>query len=412
MEGYNKKVIMSYWTICRMKTTKKIYVKVSIIFLLGGILLFSSCEKEENQKIEANRKTLFMYLPWSSNLTNYFYNNISDLEKCITKIGLNNEKVIVFISTGSTEAMMFEIVSSHGRCKREILKKYKSPPFTTIDGITAILNDVKAFAPASVYTMIIGCHGMGWLPVYEMKVRSAPHMKMHWEYQGVPLTRYFGGLTAEYQTDIKSLASGIANAGMKMEYILFDDCYMSSIEVAYELKDVTKYLIGSTSEMMAYGMPYAAIGEYLLGNPDYQSGCEEFYNFYSTYEIMPCGTLAVTDCSELENMAAIIKSINSKYSFDKSLRGTIQRLDGYTPVIFYDFADYITSLCNDPILLNQFREQLNHLVPYKTHTKNFYTMAKGIIPINTFSGITTSDPSDNPMTVLKENTLWYKVAHN
>ena len=139
-------------------------------------------------------------------------------------------------------------------------------------GITAILNDVKAFAPASVYTMIIGCHGMGWLPVYEMKVRSAPHMKMHWEYQGVPLTRYFGGLTAEYQTDIKSLASGIANAGMKMEYILFDDCYMSSIEVAYELKDVTKYLIGSTSEMMAYGMPYAAIGEYLLGNPDYQSG--------------------------------------------------------------------------------------------------------------------------------------------
>ena len=96
MEGYNKKVIMSYWTICRMKTTKKIYVKVSIIFLLGGILLFSSCEKEENQKIEANRKTLFMYLPWSSNLTNYFYNNISDLEKCITKIGLNNEKVIVF----------------------------------------------------------------------------------------------------------------------------------------------------------------------------------------------------------------------------------------------------------------------------------------------------------------------------
>ena len=43
------------------------------------------------------------------------------------------------------------------------------------------------------------------------------------------------------------------------------------------------------------------------------------------------------------------------------------------------------------------RQQLNHLVPYKTPTKNFYTMAKGIIPINTFSGITTSDPSDNPM---------------
>ena len=66
---------MSYWAIFMMKITKKIYVKVSIIFLLGGILLFSSCEKEENQKIEANRKTLFMYLPWSSNcpITHYYF---------------------------------------------------------------------------------------------------------------------------------------------------------------------------------------------------------------------------------------------------------------------------------------------------------------------------------------------------
>lgn len=39
-------------------------------------------------------------------------------------------------------------------------------------------------------------------------------------------------------------------------------------------------------------------------------------------------------------------------------------------------------------------------------------MAKGVIPINAFSGITTSDPSDNPMTALKEKTLWYKATHN
>ena len=176
------------------------------------------------------------------------------------------------------------------------MKEYENPQFTIEPVLTDILNDMKTFAPAKSYSMIIGCHGMGWLPVNGSKSRMLQDFRHHWEYKNVPQTRFFGGLSAEYQTDIKSLASGIANAGMKMEYILFDDCYMSSIEVAYELKDVTKYLIGSTSEMMAYGMPYAAIGEYLLGNPDYQSGCEEFYNFYSTYEIMPCGTLAVTDC--------------------------------------------------------------------------------------------------------------------
>lgn len=129
----------------------------------------------------------------------------------------------------------------------------------------------------------------------------------HWEYQEQPLTRYFGGLTREFQTDVGTLARGIVGAGVKMEYILFDDCYMSSVEVAYELKEATRFLIASTSEMMAYGMPYATVGEFLLGNPDYGSLCEGFHDFYSTYEMMPCGTLAVTDCSELDNMAAIMK---------------------------------------------------------------------------------------------------------
>lgn len=108
---------------------------------------------------------------------------------------------------------------------------------------------------------------------------------------------------------------GIVGAGVKMEYILFDDCYMSSVEVAYELKEATRFLIASTSEMMAYGMPYATVGEFLLGNPDYGSLCEGFHDFYSTYEMMSCGTLAVTDCSELDNMAAIMKSINDRYVF-------------------------------------------------------------------------------------------------
>ena len=204
---------------------------------------------------------------------------------------------------------------------------------------------------------------------------------------------------------------GIVGAGVKMEYILFDDCYMSSVEVAYELKEATRFLIASTSEMMAYGMPYATVGEFLLGNPDYGSLCEGFHDFYSTYEMMPCGTLAVTDCSELDNMAAIMKSINDRYVFDDSLQGELQGLDGYTPVIFYDFADYVLTLCSDPVLTARFREQLERLVPYKTHTGKFYSRTKGPLPIHTFSGITISDPSTNPMALLKGTTSWYKATH-
>ena len=39
-----------------------------------------SCEKDEPDIVTTSRKTLFMYLPWSSNLTTNFYTNISDMD--------------------------------------------------------------------------------------------------------------------------------------------------------------------------------------------------------------------------------------------------------------------------------------------------------------------------------------------
>ena len=265
-----------------MKAPRKIYTWTSILLFVCCSLIFLSCEKEELGEAMENWKTLFMFLPWSTDLTGYFYTNIADMEACVSRRGLEHERILVFMSTSSTEATMFEIIHSKGKCDRKTLKRYGTSGFTTVEGITGILNDVQEFAPAPVYAMIIGSHGMGWLPVDGTQADSLFRMKKHWEYQEQPLTCYFGGLTREFQTDVGTLARGIVGAGVKMEYILFDDCYMSSVEVAYELKEATRFLIASTSEMMAYGMPYATVGEFLLGNPDYGSLCEGFHDFYST----------------------------------------------------------------------------------------------------------------------------------
>lgn len=79
----------------------------------------------------------------------------------------------------------------------------------------------------------------------------------------------------------------------------------------------------------------------------------------------PCGTIGVTDCSELDNLAAIMKEINQRYTFNEELTGELQRLDGYTPTIFFDYGDYVSKLCSDPDLLEQFNEQLKRAVPLK-----------------------------------------------
>ena len=409
--------IVNLQIIIRMMSKTNLFGKPVMSFICLIILSFFliSCVKEEVEL--PNQKTLFMYLPWPADrtLTESFETNISDLEKAISRNGLNNEKVVVFISTSSIQATLYEITCTDGICAHDTLKNYTNPPFTTAAGITSILNDVKSAAPALTYAMIIGGHGMGWIPVYPTTVRalstSASSFKNYWEYEGAFHTRYFGGTTPEYQTDITTLADAIARTGIKMEYILFDNCYMSSIEVAYELRNVTDYLIASPTEIMAYGMPYSIIGEYLLGETDYEAVCAGFYSFYSDYD-PPCGTLAVTDCSELASTASLMREINSRYTFDTSQLNSLQRMDGYDPPIFYDYGDYVAHLCTDELLLRQFEEQLNRTVPYKKHTNKFYSKSKGDIQIRAYSGLTTSDPSDNPrVSIDKTKTGWYKATH-
>lgn len=414
-----------------MKTKQKRYHLIELVaFLLFLSFSMVSCEKvewipadteetdpdDEDEPIDRsdNDQTVFMYLPWSTNLLSAFRQNIADMKTIIGKNILKNERVIVFLANSPTKATLYELTYKKGNCEQKTLKEYnfENPEYTTAEGITSILNDVKYYAPAKRYAMTIGCHGMGWIPKSSTKSRSGFRVeKMHWEYENVPMTRYFGGYDYEHQTDVNTLATGISDAGMKMEYILFDDCYMSNVEVAYELKEVTNHLIASTCEIMMYGMPYDKIGQYLVGNIDYKSICDEFYAFYSTFEEMPCGTIGVTDCSELDNLASIMKQINQQYTFDTSLTNSLQRLDGYSPTIFFDYGDYVAKLCKDSELLEQFNEQLERTVPFKRNTDYYYSMSSGKAKINTYSGITISDPSTNSKTSSKKETAWYKATH-
>lgn len=417
---------------------KKYYdrLKLAVLFL---VLSFSviACKNDDPDPIAIkNEQTVFMYMPWASNLLSAFRRNIDDMEKAILERGLRNEKVLVFLAETPTQASLFEFVYNKSpfypaekkKVTRKVLKEYRfssTPEYTTTAGISSILKDVRSYAEARRYGMVIGCHGMGWLPVVPTKkktLRSSrqtdkemPEVyKKHWEYTDRPMTRYFGGFDSQYQTEIKTLADAIADAGMKMEYILFDDCYMATVEVAYELRKATDYLIGSTCEIMEYGMPYDIIGKHLLGNVNYKAITEGFYSFYSNY-VLPHGTISVTKCSEMDELVAIMRDINQRFTFDEALLGTLQKLDGYNPVKFFDCGDYAAKLCQDPVLLDQFNKQLERAVPYKQYTEYYYSMglpSPGTAKIHTFSGITISDPSIHPATITaKTETSWYKATH-
>jgi hypothetical protein len=383
-----------------------------LILWLFAIYTLTSCSKENGPDLPTIpvERTVFVYMPWSSDLLTYFEINLTDLEASIVENRIQTDRFIVFLAESPAKADLFELKYENGKCTRLPLKSYTDPPFTTADGITSFLNDVVSYSKTDRYAMIIGSHGLGWIPVSATTSRAAD-FHPHWEL-GDGLTRYFGGKTAQYQTDITTLAQAIDEAGLRMEYILFDDCYMANIETAYALKGVTDYLIGCPTEVMIYGFPYRLIGEHLTGTVDYEGVVEGFYQFYSKYQY-PYGTVAVTDCSELETLAGIMREINRDFSFDESQLGSIQRMDGYTPILFFDLGDYVAKLCNNSALLAEFNAQLERTVPSKRHTPQFYSdISRRVYDIRTYSGITVSDPSRNPATATKNTTAWWQATHD
>lgn len=402
--------------------------KQLILILFFAVLFLPSCSSDSHHEETPTDQTILMYLPWSGNLTSYFRQNIQDFESVVATGALNNERLLVFFSSSGTTSELFEITYiGNGNTKRTTLKTYtfEDTNFTTAEGITEILTDVKNIAPANSYAMTIGCHGFGWLPVTETSRRSG--QMYHFEASEEPITRFFGGTSSLYQTEISTLKEGIRNAGIgKLDYLLFDDCYMANVETAYELRDVTHYLIACPTEIMAYGMPYAEIGKYLIGSPTESSLANisnNFLEFYSSYE-HPYATFSITDCSQLDALAVIMKEINANFTFDSSLSSSLQRMDGYSPVIFYDLGDYVSKLCTDADLLANFEAQLELVVPteYRKRTTYFPSAYNqdgsgqyvgGVYRhyISSYSGITTSDPSSNSLTTTKSQTSWYIATH-
>lgn len=382
------------------------YKLLKLTFLSLCILCAAACTKDEpNTPTEPQiaEKTIFVFMPHSTNLYKYLLNNIAGMKRAIeSNKGLGNTRLVVFIAKDKKQSALINIKYEKGVCKQDTLEKYSSPTYLTTNGRVELFNKVKEYAPANRYAMIVGCHGMGWIPsstVFKTKK-----------------SRYFGGLENGYKIDIDDFAESIKAAGMKMQFILFDDCYMSCMEVAYDLKDATDYIIASTSEVMDKGMPYHRIYQHLMGaEPNYQAVCDNFYDYYTNYSA-PYGTIGVTDCRYMDEMAAMMKYINTKHTFDTNRLNNVQDLDGetFTPTIFFDFDDYVRNLCtNDNSTYEQFYALLQRLVPYKANTNYIFSGNMQIATkVNHFSGITISDPSTrSEITESKKYTNWWIQTH-
>lgn len=164
-----------------MNIIKNAYKGIFVIFL--ALSLIACNDNKEDEMVKKEGKTIFVYMPWTASATSTanslhdnFIQNIEDIKSAIAEEGgLKNTRLVIFIdSLAPKYGTMYELMYHNGLFIKNILKQYtpqNSPSYTTEQGLTTILRDVVRFAPASKYSMIIGSHGVGWLPA-EVTTRS------------------------------------------------------------------------------------------------------------------------------------------------------------------------------------------------------------------------------------------------
>ena len=401
-------------------------------------MTFTGCSEEAFDTDSVNKQTILVFYPWtgsksSTGLLGYLQNNIDSIcDGIIDRKGLNNSRVLVFLSDKYNHSMLYDLQynATTKSVDRVPLKEYEGASYASAEGIADIMNEVKTQASALNYALIVGVHGCGWTyasdwsryPYYARPSVTRPRDN---NFSGIqfgpdpnaPLTRFFGSVSlAENAMDISTLAEGIRESGLKMQYILFDACYMSNIETAYELKDVTNYMIASGSEIMAAGLPYRSMWSYLNSpTPNYSGIVSTSVNFYKNNSSAPFCNLAAIDCRQVEKLASVMKDINAEYQLSASVSlDSIQHLDGFRPNLFYDLETYVDSLRPSGYLLDQFKSQLKLTIKASNHTDEAYTCiySSDSFKIKNYCGITVSDPSQHSVAIKgREKTGWWKATH-
>ena len=355
-------------------------------------------------------RTIIMYLPYSGSGINdlypFFEQNILDVEQSIKQAGgLGTNNLYVVIADHSPARVYLYRVRMEGtECVHDTIKRYDYPRLMDAQWITRVINDVRSISNTPKYAMLVGCHGNGWLPPMNNVARAK--------------TRWFGG--PGYAISIADFAQGIQQAGIKLEYLVFDDCYLSCAEVAYDLRNATNTLIASTSEVMAAGMPYAKVFQYLAApQPNFGQLVNDYIAYYQS-TATPYATIGVINTQYIQPMAQLMRQVNATSTWNTANNYLLQDLDGsyFSPTVYFDFGSYARALFGSNLALySQYRALMTQLIPYKGNTAYIYNASGTKTLVNEFSGITISDPSVNTgqygyhVATLKMQTAWWAASH-
>lgn len=392
------------------------YLNKVILCILGIVNIMYGCRKDPiegpNPKPGQSSHTFIMYAVADNNLFRYLRGNIN-MAKAVVAQGIPEGcRVLVYYDgnidyEGNHLTCLTEIVRNGDTSEELILKQYEDHNSADPAVMRMVLSDAFELAPADTYGIAFLGHGTGWFPPALNNLQQPASV-------GLPadpasehnLFKYDDALTRAYGPDLSSYMSpddivkGLSS--VMPDYLIFDVCFMSSVELLYDLRNTADYIVASPAEVMGDGIPYHHIIPILFDNsaPLAQklSRCVESIHNYYTAQPYPSASFTVVRTAALPALADAVRNVFAAGVSEPDL-GEIQYLEGLQPDhAFFDLQDYLKNISNSESAYEQFRQALANTIVYEQHTPQIYSAfgswSGGFFDADNVCGISSYIPRD------------------
>lgn len=380
--------------------------------------------------------TLVMYLAGNNSLQSYLEDNVEDVIASVdASTPSDNGRIVVFFRPRPTsgDPMLLQIYYDKKigtQC--DTIRTYPSTISSSDpETLRTVMADVERVAPAKEYSLVFGSHATGWFTKECMSrgslsrplsigIGESGDDGSFWQKSGDEITRTFGldGKVDYNGKKIDDPGMEIAEmatilSGYNVRSLIFDACFMASVEAVYDLRQVADYVIASSAEIMGRGMPYDLVLKYLFASGNVRDNlmkyCSEYIRYYK--ELTPgtkSGTISLIDCAKIESLAVAVAKIEQG-GLNEVDALDVQAFELLDEHQFYDLEHFYDLAAKDCAAYSALQNAISNCVVYTAHTPSVYSAfgLAGLFEVERSCGLTMNIPS---MSYVVFRDQWLKTA--
>lgn len=274
-------------------------------------------------------QTLLFYMIADNSLSGFIASDIDEICQGYLKAP-GNMNLLVYIDNNSNNDGLPMLMNVRRNEMRDSLiydtLRTWSPDLNSAD--PALMSQVIKEAFSGVFDtpvkgVVMSSHGFAWTPSKNYQAARARSKTT----SGIPELQWFGQdiNQTDCYMELWDLHDGLKNSGVELTHIMFDACFMSNAETAYELRDCAQYLVASACEIPGDGYNYTKVIPELSkvtskgGLRNALSKVIDCYGEEYHDDGPACAELCLTDLTYMDEIAAAYKKLRTGKTLDENV---------------------------------------------------------------------------------------------